>query len=372
MKKAFLQLIFALFAVTAQANQTLSYGVQHQLQSKALDETRTFTVHLPADYSNKNQQKYPVLYLLHGQHDFLSTVAIVDKLVDNNEMPEMIIVGINSKGPELKPINVQGKLNQRGQQFTRFLHDELIGHINQTYRTADFRILSGHSLAGLFVLNNMLDQPGQFNGYFSFSPALATDNNQFIQRVLKERANWFNLQTKLTLTLASEGDAVAKPYQQLVNQLKATKASKISLAQQKFADYSHSTTTFPSMLFALNQLFKNYAPDWSDYSAGLAGIQRHYDSVSALYGFEVAIPLSQIQFMAVSFSVNFDNKYQPLLPDLVAYALKRSPNSIARFADSIQWMRSQTHSQPAAHLTELVCQQVPNDDFCRSGHLPLK
>ena len=66
-----------------------------------------------------------------------------------------------------------------------FLSKELIPNIEKDYRTNSYRILSGHSASGQFVLYTLTSEPTLFNAYFAVSPSLDWDNN-LPQRSLEE------------------------------------------------------------------------------------------------------------------------------------------------------------------------------------------
>jgi predicted alpha/beta superfamily hydrolase len=190
------------------AEKQLTYGQTTIINSKAFSSEREYYVHLPEDYEKDSNRTYPVIYVLHGQWDLLSTVAVVDAI--SNSIPELIIIGVNSRGPELRPaVNSDGSENPQGRQFRSFLVDELLPHVMKTYRIANFSILSGHSNSGRFVLNSLLDDPRLFSAYFAFSPSL--DDEVFNQRVMQNVSAFTDTQTRLFMTLANEGEHMQTP-----------------------------------------------------------------------------------------------------------------------------------------------------------------
>jgi predicted alpha/beta superfamily hydrolase len=70
-------------------------GETVQISSEILRESRSFIISKPADYENGTEH-YPVLYLLDGETNFPYTTAIVNFLADNDRIPGMIVVAINS------------------------------------------------------------------------------------------------------------------------------------------------------------------------------------------------------------------------------------------------------------------------------------
>ena len=78
----------------------------------------------------------------------LPAVSTIDLL--ENELPGFIIVGVESQGMELRPVE--------GQQtpLSQHLEKEVVPHVNKKYSVAPYRILSGHSNSGRFVLDRWL------------------------------------------------------------------------------------------------------------------------------------------------------------------------------------------------------------------------
>jgi len=112
----------------------------------------------------------------------------------NTNVPEMIVVGIPNTDrfrdltptftdrmpfPGKPPGNAGG-----GEAFTDFMEKELIPHIDSLYPTAPYKVMIGHSLGGLMVINTLIHHPKLFNGYIAIDPSLWWHD----QKLLKESA----------------------------------------------------------------------------------------------------------------------------------------------------------------------------------------
>ncbi|MCX7041104.1 MAG: alpha/beta hydrolase-fold protein, partial [Gammaproteobacteria bacterium] len=71
-------------------------GQSHAIHSAVLKEDRNYRVQLPDSYRWAQDRHYPVLYVLDGESSFLHTAVSTDFLAVNGEIPEMIVVGIDS------------------------------------------------------------------------------------------------------------------------------------------------------------------------------------------------------------------------------------------------------------------------------------
>jgi len=60
--------------------------------------------------------------------------------------------------------------------FRQFIREELIPTVKQRYRTTAETAIVGESLAGLFVVETLLLEPGLFDTYLAFDPSLWWNN----------------------------------------------------------------------------------------------------------------------------------------------------------------------------------------------------
>lgn len=170
-----LSLNTVVFDVKAQSRIN-NFELNGAIKSKQLNETREFTIHLPASYHNSKQRQYPVLYVLDGQNLQKNTVFIADFLSSKRHIPQVIIVSIPHTGQRSRDYNTfkrdSDEINKGADNFLGFIQHELIPHVQSHYRTTNYRMLSGHSNSGLFVIHSLLKKPDLFNARFAFSPSL--------------------------------------------------------------------------------------------------------------------------------------------------------------------------------------------------------
>ncbi|WP_141502370.1 alpha/beta hydrolase-fold protein [Paenibacillus luteus] len=142
-------------------------------QSVSMDKEMTYRIYLPEGYAD-NEQRYPVVYLLH-QEDSSSQQfadAAVDKKLDEwmaqGLMQKMIVVMPDTSGDSWF-------VNRTDAPWEDMLVSDLISHVDDTYRTiplAKFRGISGVSMGGYgaFVLG--LKHPELFSSIGSHMGAL--------------------------------------------------------------------------------------------------------------------------------------------------------------------------------------------------------
>ncbi|MGD9346115.1 MAG: alpha/beta hydrolase-fold protein [Candidatus Aminicenantes bacterium] len=159
-------------------------GKYRVIHSQILDEDRLLFVHLPREYED-TQLAYPVLYLLYVDiYNYFADAAIItEKLGGTGEIPPVIIIGVANthRYRDLLPVETRGRSGTgKAENFLRFLEEELIPHVDKTYRTKNFRILAGPQAAAVFSLYALITKPGLFNAFLSENPFMNPENAAFL------------------------------------------------------------------------------------------------------------------------------------------------------------------------------------------------
>jgi len=154
-------------------SQEIKVGFQDSIESIILKENRKIIVKLPKDY-NESDKSYPVIYRLDGDFDlFIETVGVINRLVYMEElMPDMIVVMIENtnRNRDMMPTNTSFFTSEPGaENFKKFIENELIPHINSSYRTTNERLLCGQSLSAIFTLYYFLTSPDSFDSFITCS-----------------------------------------------------------------------------------------------------------------------------------------------------------------------------------------------------------
>lgn len=150
-------------------------------------------VRLPDDYDQSGERRYPTVYLLDGGIQFPMLATYHWYLNLGDEVPDAIVVGISYGAVTFEDGNYRSTdftapAAERDRwggaaTFQRFLSDELIPHIERSYRSrADRRVIFGQSMGGQFVLYTALTQPDLFWGHIASNPALHRNLPFFLVR----------------------------------------------------------------------------------------------------------------------------------------------------------------------------------------------
>ena len=224
-------------------------GVARTIKSAILNEDRKVLVHLPAGYDTSGNS-YPVLYLLDGTQAFLlEMTAITNRLRNDRNAPEMIIVAIENtnRNRDMMPVVAKDLPGPpRAEAFLGFLEKELVPDIERTYRTAQPRILQGKSLSGLFTVYALLARPTVFNGYVACSAGWFAENNEYFRemsnRAFQKVESFANRRVFMANSLRDRYDPDQTIHRQMVefSRLVEDKLGKaISYRYETYRDYPH-------------------------------------------------------------------------------------------------------------------------------------
>ena len=287
-------ILFILWFHTCFSQVPIVVGQSQVIHSNILDENRTYQVYLPESYPWAVDRKYPVLYVLDGESNFLHTVGSSSFLSAEGEIPELLVVAITSTVRIRDFTQTDWSSHWIGgggaKNFKDFLLKELIAKIERDYRTNGFRILSGHSAAGQFVLYTLTDQPSLFNAYFAISPSLNWDNN-LPQKSLEE--SFSKTDSLKAFLYFAWSDDFGKPLEDDLKlaQTLATKSPRgFRSASKSFANETHGSVTLLAQIDALRQLYFGYRYTDDLVVYGFKFAEKHFQEVSNIAGYTIPVP----------------------------------------------------------------------------------
>ena len=205
-----LSLVGASHAAATQAPSTCTATVtgdlrMHALKSAIFGNERTIRVLLPAGYADaaNKDRRYPVLYQLDGQNVFdacLSAVShhewgadeSVQRLVAENKIPPMIVVGVDHAGmkraheylPYKDFVGNPDMDEPAGKRFPDFMAREVLPLVDGQYRTLQGPAntgIGGSSYGGAASLYALLAKPNVFGYGLIESPVLWIGLGQLVR-----------------------------------------------------------------------------------------------------------------------------------------------------------------------------------------------
>lgn len=171
--KTILLLVLFLLSTSTLFSQEIKIGFKDSIHSTVLNEERKFIIKLPNGYE-ESIKAYPVIYRLDGDIElFTETIGTINRICYSDELaPEMIVVMIENtnRNRDMMPTKTSFFNSEPGaEKFKTFIENELIPHINNSFRTSNEKLLCGQSLSAIFTLYCFLSSPEIFDSYIACS-----------------------------------------------------------------------------------------------------------------------------------------------------------------------------------------------------------
>jgi enterochelin esterase-like enzyme len=193
-------------------------------KSKVLNgDNREFRVYTPPGYDQNLTNKYPVLYLLHGNNDTQAGWVdvgqmnmILDNLIADKKVVPMIVVmpfghpNYNATGPF---------------DFARYLLEDVVPTAEKSYRIIsdrDHRAIVGYSMGGGQALNIGLNHLELFSAVAGFSPAVSGDAATRFKSILDD-PDGTNAKLKLLWVGCGRQDSLFQPDQSFAEKMNSHK-----------------------------------------------------------------------------------------------------------------------------------------------------
>lgn len=277
----------AIAQTTVSQTEQFQNRIVDSIFSKTLSESRDFWVRLPDNFQPDNDEKYAVIYLMDG-FSLESTLEAVYGNYWGHYLPHMILVGISNRSNRIRDLTTSQIKMRRGnamndetggaETFTKFMEKELIPYIDSKYPTMNYRTLIGHSYAGLFTINMLVNHKHLFQNYIAIDPSLDWDS----QKLLKEAKQKLSTESyegkSLFVSLAaeqlhmwneeitmenimddsSEFTLFARSIIEFSNYTKSQKQNGLNFSWKVYNEDLHGTVPLPSIRDGLIFLFEWY------------------------------------------------------------------------------------------------------------------
>ncbi|MBC6699031.1 alpha/beta hydrolase [Hymenobacter puniceus] len=168
-----------------------------EIPSAAMQRTYKAAVAVPASYAKNKKARYPVLYLLHGAYGHFDNWSskTPDKTLVHRLADQYNLIIVMPEG-ETFSFYLDSPVNP-GSQFETYITKDVIGKIDQTYRTIarkEGRVISGLSMGGHGALYLSGRHPELFAAAGSMSGALdlSITNRKLNPQEAQQRQSLFN------------------------------------------------------------------------------------------------------------------------------------------------------------------------------------
>lgn len=308
--------------------------IYEDFQSGKLGQSRQLKIQLPRNYDENKEKTYPLFIVLDGDYLFEAVAGNVDYYSYWEDMPESIIVGINQVNTRDADCyySEQNYLPvETGAQFFEFLGMELIPYLNNTYRTAEFRVAVGHGETANFINYYLFKNNPLFNAYMTISPDLAPGMIENISDRLKQ------FQTKIFYYLATSNNDI-KPLREDANALNTNLSSidskHLIFGFDEFDGPTHYSLPAYAIPKALENIFFVFQPiSKKEYKERILTLStspvdylnEKYQTINELFGLKKQVLINDFKAIAAAIEKKKEFKYYEALGKL---ARKEYPETL--------------------------------------------
>jgi predicted alpha/beta superfamily hydrolase len=208
-------------------------------------------VYVPLQYraATTTATPLPVLYMPDGgiDEDFPHVVRAAESLVRRAVIRPVIVVGVPNTqrrrdltGPTRVASDSAIAPRVGGSAaFREFLRNEVIPDIDRRYRTTKERGIIGESLAGLFVLETLLEDPTVFTHYIALDPSVWW-NAGSIMETAPSRIARFDASPRTLYVATSQEPSTSVNTQRLVQMLRAANLPGLRITYVPRPDLTHA------------------------------------------------------------------------------------------------------------------------------------
>lgn len=254
---------FFIFAVLSFNLQGKALTLHLTINSEALSEKRDITVYLPTSYHTNTTEHYQTLYLLDGESNGELAASMLRRMHLSSAAKGHIVVAIHSTdrlrdyAPTVNR-DPRGPVGQGGggDKFLNFVEVELIPRINKQFRASDFKVLAGHSVAGLLVLHSFHSRPHLFQAHLAFSPAVWWGNRETLIATQNYLTTKMDSNNYLYLNIGNEEGELRQVYNAFAQFMLRNRPVDLRVQVETFDHVGHDLTMAAGMYNAFSGLDK--------------------------------------------------------------------------------------------------------------------
>ena len=282
--------LYGLVIVYSVANPALAVSLQQKsgfvLHHALLGDKFETQIYVPN--TEGEQQRFPVLYMMDGQHYMHSAVGIQQSLTHRNaSLAKFIVVAIDTSIIGDSTSERQSLLTDRSENLINLIGKQLIPLIDTQFPSTGENVYFGWEFAAGFGLDLMVRLGTQFKGFLlASSPTFTDDRISHLGSYLTQKPE---REMSVYLTLGQQEDYAIDAYNRLNNLLLSHPANievKYTLSNQ----YDHYTTPLDALSNGLRWYFRDFPEivfyDYQDIAkfGGIEGVEAYYLQRAARYG----------------------------------------------------------------------------------------
>lgn len=243
------------------------HAEHYRLASSISHKEYRISVISPADYSTRDDGKYPTFYIYDAVGENFSQLVQLVQAMDTIA-PPTIWVGIGpgsdslwdaQRNSDLTPTtgSIETVIASASAQIEpisggapamlNVLTEEIMPFVQDQYRTSNEVVLGGHSFAGLFAAFAFIERPDLFGRVLLASPSLWWDNEVVQRSTLKSQL--LSHPSRVFLSVGGgETEEMITSKRNFESALLALELPNLDLESVEYPEARHNDTVFPSFM----------------------------------------------------------------------------------------------------------------------------
>ncbi len=269
--------------------ENIIVGQRYVLNAAQMEQEQQLQISLPADYSETGR-KYPVLYVLDGQWQFLEAVSFVRRLSSTGKIPDVIVVGLPRTIRDNK-FYYAGSADT--EKLLNFIEQTVQPFVTERFRTTGQNIITGWAYTGGFALHALVQKPHLFDAYIASSPFPVADyTTDFENTSYQFMENFPNVlpEDEFLYFGADVSEGMVIDGTRKLNDLLSEKApSNLAWFYEELTGEEHVTTAHRILYSGLRKLFDDFGDLAFDSVAdfkeqgGLEAVKAYYRNRAEKY-----------------------------------------------------------------------------------------
>jgi enterochelin esterase-like enzyme len=249
--------------------------------STTFGDPQTLLIWLPPGYNDPTnaQKQYPVLYMMDGENLFDACTSsfhhewqideTLTRLIANNEIEPLIVVGINSPGkrrsdeyiPYFDPIFTAPE--PHGKLFPDFLANEVLPLVSREFRVLkdpDHTAIGGSSYGSVAALYALLHRPDLFRLGLLESTSLQVGNGQLLRETTPLAIGPRRVSVGVGMNELGDSVQFARDHGM---EPEAFNTGFVQLSEQLAANLKSASLNHPAVVFVKQPGAKHEEPAWA-------------------------------------------------------------------------------------------------------------